>query len=191
MNEHTAPTSVVRRIVVAIALVIALAAVAVPTGTADAGRTPKSAAMLPVELGAGADGPAFAEQGLALEVPVAAVGDRALLDQLDRGAELGKLTVGEPRSQAGPYHDSTTWSWEICVWVSLPSGAHYEWCFEISITVSTDVDAPPPAQPFELAAATDGEPLKLCWNETLENGTVVKRCIDITIKTGGSSSSRT
>ena len=192
MNHHTAPTSVVRRIILAIALVIALAAVAVPAGTANAGRTSTSStATLSFELEPGAAGPKFADGGLAVEVPVTAIADRALLADLDRGAEIGRLTVGEPEPQAGPYHDSTTWSWEICVWVSLPNGAFYEWCFEISITVSTDVDAPPPTKPLGLVAATDEEPFKFCWTETLDNGTVVKHCIDITIKTGGSSSGGT
>lgn len=95
------------------------------------------------------------------------------------------MRVGEPSAApAGPYHDSTTWHWEICLSITLPDGTIYEKCIGLTITISTDVNNSKPADgPAVLTAATAVDPFELCWETTDKHGNVITRCIDITIET--------
>jgi hypothetical protein len=185
---YTVLTSVssIRRVVVTF-LLASLGLVVMNAAPADASSDRGGVeSHLRFVLETGPDGPALPAGRLAVEAPVAAIADRELLEDLDKGARLDRLSVGEPTPQAGPYHDSTTWSWEICVWVTFPDGTHYEYCFKLTITVSTDVEAPPNHSGAVILTGNEGRtPLKVCWTETQDDGTVVKRCITITIKTGG------
>jgi hypothetical protein len=178
--------SSIRRVILT-CLLASLSVVVMNAAPADAGSSRGGVdSALRFVLESGPDGPALPHGRLAVEAPVIAIADRQLLEDLDEGAWLDRLRVGEPTPHAGPYHDSTTWSWEICVWVTFPDGTHYEYCFELTITISTDVEAPPNhGGTVTLTGNERRTPIKVCWNETLEDGTVVKRCISITIKTGG------
>ncbi len=128
---------------------------------------------------------------IALDARKTTLTDADLLEalDLDRGATIDRIRAEqEPQQAAGPYHDSTTWTWEICFSISTPSGATYEWCGELSITISTHIEGP--VEPRDVGSFTtkpDVEPFELCWDETLDNGTVVEHCIEITIKTGTNS----
>jgi hypothetical protein len=154
---------------------LAFAAVVLPAASADAVVAKAGEQkMLSLALRSGADGPELPDGRLLVEVPVAAVADRGVLADLAAGARIDRLTVGEPAPQAGPYHDSTTWFWQVCVWITFPDGTSHSWCFSITITVSTDAEGPVfPSEPLALANATDGVPFKLCWTETLRDGTIV------------------
>jgi hypothetical protein len=187
LTTSPAPVATIRRAIVAL-LLASLGILGINAAPAMAGEfragTPS---VLRFVLESGPQGPALPGGRLAVEAPVTAIADRQLLADLDKGARLDGLRVGEPTPQAGPYHDSTTWSWEICVWVTFPDGTHYEYCIGLTITISTDIDAPPPDHTgaVRLTGNERRTPLKVCWTETLDDGTVVKHCIDITITAGG------
>jgi hypothetical protein len=185
MHTSTPSTEYVQRVLITL-LLLAFAAVVLPAASADAAvaKTGEQK-MLSFALSSGADGPELPDGRLLVELPVAAVADRGVLADLDAGARIDRLSVGEPAPQAGPHHDSTTWFWQICVWVTFPDGTSYSWCFALTITVSTDIEGPVfPSGPLKLATATEGVPLKLCWTETLPSGAIAKHCIEITINTG-------
>ena len=179
MNTALTPLRSVRR-VVATFLLLSLAAVssAVPASAAPNSGQP----VLSIVLKSGPDGPVLPDPGLTIEVPVTAIADRELLAGLDAGARIQRLSVGEPEPQA----DSTTWSWEICVWISFPDCTFYKRCIGLTITIPIYLPAPVhPVSADVLATKSEAEPFTLCWNETQDDGASGRRCTEVTIKAGG------
>lgn len=179
MNESSqALNDRLRGLLAAAVVVFAFATVFMHVSPADAAETK----YLPVVLRAHPGGPALPADGVAVEVPLAQIADDDLRAALDGGATIDRLTTSAPvPHQAGPHHDSTTWDWEVCVWVTW-NGTTYEWCFELTIEVSTTIPNTAPAP--NSYAASNTSPIKVCWEEPLPGGGWAIRCIRITIKTG-------
>lgn len=96
-----------------------------------------------------------------------------------------QIRVGPPTQQNSPGSSSTTWSWEICIWVWSPSGIIFEWCFKITIKTSTTVPNGNGTIDVRVLSANHGSsPVKVCFEEKLPDGTIAKHCIEITIDVG-------
>lgn len=159
--------------------IVAVLGVVVPAQAAEPAPAGRVAAVS-THNGATCDYDIGGKHDVVLAVPQESLGGGLTCDEVK-----AEIRVGEPSQQAGPHSSSTTWSWEICIFVWGPNGTIFKWCLKITITTSTTVPGGDGDIDVTVLRAEHGSsPLKICWDEELRNGEIATHCIEITIDAG-------